>query len=158
MRENLIISPLGAERLDEALFLVKEVFMEFEAPDFSEEGVKEFLKFVDKARIQNEMDSSALDLWVCLQAQRIVAVLGVEAKGHISLLFVSGAFHRQGIARAMLEKGLAACRQKGLTQVTVNSSPYAVQAYKRMGFIAMQPEQCIHGIRFTPMTLHLEAF
>jgi len=42
-----------------------------------------------------------------------------------------------------------------LTKVTVNSSPNAIGAYKKLGFNAVGPEQIEHGIRFIPMRLHL---
>ena len=34
---------------------------------------------------------------------------------------------------------------------TVNSSPYAVPVYHKLGFIDMDSEQLSDGIRFTPM-------
>ena len=155
MKRNYAILPLNPERLAEALALVETVFIEFEAPDYSEQGIQEFHKFIDGKRIRKELETSSLALWACFHDQRIVGVLGVEPRGHICLLFVSGAFHRQGIAKMMLEKGLAGFRRKKFAQVTVNSSPYAVQAYQRMGFVPLQPEQCINGIRFIPMALSL---
>jgi len=35
--------------------------------------------------------------------------------------------------------------------MTVNSSPYAVDIYRRLGFHAISEEQLTDGIRFTPM-------
>lgn len=55
----------------------------------------------------------------------------------------------------MLEQGLMPFREKGFSHVTVNSSAYAVPVYQHLGFVVMRPEQCVSGIRFTPMTLHL---
>ena len=34
---------------------------------------------------------------------------------------------------------------------TVNSSPYAHEVYKHLGFVDTDNEQCISGIRFYPM-------
>ncbi|RYD87086.1 MAG: GNAT family N-acetyltransferase [Sphingobacteriales bacterium] len=39
------------------------------------------------------------------------------------------------------------------SEFTVSSSPNAVSAYQRLGFRVAGSEQCIHGIRFVPMTL-----
>lgn len=151
--EKYRIEQVSSHFFQQALALVENVFMEFEAPDYSEQGVEEFRKFINPERIQKEIDSSALRLWGCFHERQIVGVLGVESKGHICLLFVAKEFHRQGIAKAMLEKGLAPLREKNLPQVTVNSSPYAVPAYQRMGFITTQPEQCFNGVRYIPMAL-----
>ena len=38
------------------------------------------------------------------------------------------------------------------TQIfTVNSSPYAVEVYRHLGFVATDAEQCTDGLRYTPM-------
>lgn len=150
------IEQIGSETLQEAMELVKAVFMEFEAPDYSEQGIQEFLKFIDMERVRKQIETSLLTLWACFNGQRVIGVLGVETRGHVCLLFVSGDFHRQGIAKALLERGLGVFCHKKFAQITVNSSPYAVKAYERMGFVSAQPEQCINGIRFTPMTLDFE--
>ena len=39
--------------------------------------------------------------------------------------------------------------------VTVNSSPYAVGFYKKLGFVPLGPEKQADGIRFTPMRLSI---
>ena len=152
------IKQIGSDTLQEALGLVKAVFMEFEAPDYSEQGIQEFLKFIDMDRIRKQIETSSITLWAFFNGKQVIGVLGVETRGHICLLFVSGAFHRQGIARALLKRGFGIFNRKKTTQITVNSSPYAVKAYERMGFVSTQSEQCINGIRFIPMSLDLERF
>jgi len=37
-------------------------------------------------------------------------------------------------------------------KITVNSSPYAVKIYEKLGFVPDGNEQMVDGIRFTPMT------
>ena len=34
---------------------------------------------------------------------------------------------------------------------TVNSSPYAVEVYRHLGFVPTDTEQLTNGIRYTPM-------
>lgn len=36
---------------------------------------------------------------------------------------------------------------------TVNSSPYAHEVYKHLGFVDTNQEQCINGLRFYPMRI-----
>ena len=38
-------------------------------------------------------------------------------------------------------------------KLTVNSSPYAVPVYHKLGFCDVDEEQIVNGIRFTPMEL-----
>ena len=62
------------------------------------------------------------------------------------------ASHRQGIARALFSALRDHCRTAPDTpRITVNSSPYAVEAYRRLGFRATGGERTVDGIRFTPM-------
>ncbi len=70
---------------------------------------------------------------------------------HISMLFVKKEFHRQGIAKTLLKYMIS---QTNTNAITVNSSPYAVPIYHRLGFVDTDSEKTVDGIRFTPM--HLE--
>ena len=45
--------------------------------------------------------------------------------------------------------------EEGLSCLTVNSSPYAVDFYRTRGFKDLGPETEADGIRFTPMELKL---
>ncbi len=45
------------------------------------------------------------------------------------------------------------CNKFSLTEITVNSSPYAVEVYHKLGFKDTAVEQISDGIRFTPMKL-----
>lgn len=55
-----------------------------------------------------------------------------------------------GIGRLLFEQALAQAAGRVLT---VNASPYAVEIYQHLGFLAVTEEQLMYGIRFTPMRL-----
>lgn len=38
-------------------------------------------------------------------------------------------------------------------KLTVHAAPYAVEAYKRLGFVATDSERTEDGVRYTPMLL-----
>ena len=81
-----------------------------------------------------------------------MGVLAVRPPCHISLLFVDGEHHRKGIARSLFKRMLDYYKQNHeLTEITVNSSPYAKEAYHKLGFTDTDTEQIVNGIRFTPM-------
>ena len=52
---------------------------------------------------------------------------------------------------------LAICRREkpDLVAITVNSSPYAVPIYERLGFRQTKPEQVVDGIRIVPMAVEV---
>ena len=67
---------------------------------------------------------------------------------HIGGFFVRGDYHRNGIGRALFEAMKAEYEKQ---EFTVNSSPYAVEVYRHLGFTATDSEQLKDGIRYTPM-------
>lgn len=145
------IRPLHEEELPAALTLVWDVFTEFEAPDYTPQGVETFRRFIAPETFVAQYRSRAIRTWGAFRDKKLVGVLATRNGNHISLLFVDKDFHRQGIARALLLRVYDHCRTFPTTKITVNSSPYAVEAYRRLGFAASDTERTVDGIRFTPM-------
>ena len=73
------------------------------------------------------------------------------------MLYVDKQFHRKGIARELINRGLDHIRSNSpvAKQVTVNSSTYARAFYENMGFRKTEEEKTIHGILHVPMSLIL---
>jgi len=146
------IKKLTEMDIKKALDLVWEVFSEFEAPEYSSEGINEFKDFIEYGSIIKMMNGKTLNFWGCYKGGDIVGVIATKGIGHICLLFVKKEYHRQGIARSLFETVRDSYEDKDVKEITVNSSPYAVQVYHRLGFREKDSEQVINGIRFTPMS------
>lgn len=137
------------EEMPEALKLVWEVFMEFEAPDYTEEGIKEFKKTIDDVSWVEARDFyGAYD-----ERNKILGVIATKDTTHIALFFVDGKYHKQGIGRKLYNKAKSLNNNEFFT---VNSSPYAHEIYKHLGFVDTDKEQCIKGLRFYPMKKDLK--
>lgn len=149
------ISPIDwqdTEALREALGLVRNVFWEYEAPEYDDEGVWEFDSYIELDNIRTQLAEDRMRIWAARSAASIIGVLAVLPTRHISLLFVDKAYHKQGIARALLQTATEwLCQTIGPGVLTVNSSPYAVRIYQRLGFAPTGPKQTVNGIRFVPM-------
>lgn len=144
---NVEISRLELSELSEAKKLVKKVFMTFEAPEYSKEGVAHFLTYLDE-ELEMELAANQVQVWCGKDAQQIVGLLAVRLPAHVALLFVDEAYHRQGIAKQLFQEMLSELMPE---QVTVNSSPYAVPIYERLGFQIEGNEKTVSGIRFQSM-------
>ena len=59
------------------------------------------------------------------------------------------AYHRRGVGTGLFER----LREDFPGALTVNSSPFGLPFYERLGFTALSGEQTVNGIRFTPMAL-----
>lgn len=146
------IKELDMRDLQEALTLVWDVFLAFEAPDYCEEGVQEFKAYIEYEAIRTKLLQSQLRMWACYDDKKVIGVLAARPPCHISLLFVDRRHHRKGIARGMLGEMIRCCEGKGgCSEITVNSSPYAIKAYHKLGFMDTDSEQTVNGIRFIPM-------
>ncbi len=91
---------------------------------------------------------SALVFYGAYIEDQLVGVLATRGSSHIALFFVEPCFQRQGVGRALFFAARATCKTD---EMTVNSSPYAVEIYQKLGFHALSKEQLRDGIRFTPM-------
>ncbi|WP_394138684.1 GNAT family N-acetyltransferase [Cytobacillus oceanisediminis] len=140
-----------------ALDIVWKVFLEFEAPDYSEQGIEEFSKFISYDSIITKLGEGELHFWGCKVNDKLVGVIATRSINHICLLFVKKEYQRRGIARALFELVKEICRKhKHIGCITVNSSPYGVEVYHRLGFEDTDQEQTVNGIRFTPMSYLLK--
>ncbi len=132
---------------------VWKVFEKYEAPDYPEKGIATFKTFIAADHLHEMVCYSDFRIYCCFDKHQLVGVLAWRYPAHISLLFVHEDHHRQGIAKTLLnfarEEILAT--DKNISQITVNSSPYAEEIYKRMGFIATAELQEQDGILFIPM-------
>lgn len=156
MTNKYSIQQLDTVHLQDALRLVWDVFLEFEAPDYCEEGAREFKSFIAYDSIQENMLNNGYLMWGCYDGQKIVGVLATRLPCHISLLFVDKQYHRQGIARQLFAIMLDFYKSSGCTEITVNSSPYAREAYHRLGFVDTDTDQTVNGIRFVPMKYQMK--
>ena len=134
---------LSPEEIPAALELCWQGFLEFEAPEYPAEGVAAF-----RASLDDRERTRQLKFYGAFDGEKLVGVLCMRAPQHIGGFFVDAAYHRRGIGRHLFE----AMRRDYQTQIfTVNSSPYAVEVYRHLGFVPTDTEQLTDGLRYTPM-------
>lgn len=138
------IKEIEKNQIPKAIDLIWTTFLQFEAPDYSEEGVQSFKYFIeDKEMI------STLEFWGAYDNRELKGVIATnENRKHICCFFVKAQYHRHGIGRKLWEYLLVNGRSE---IITVNSSPYAVPIYHKLGFVDTDAEQLSDGMRYTPM-------
>ena len=135
---------LTADEIPRALELCWQVFLKFEAPEYAPEGIAAF-----RASLDDRQWNRKLDFYGAFEGDTPVGVLAMRAPQHIGYFFVDADHQRRGIGKALFD----AMRADYDRQVfTVNSSPYAVEVYRHLGFVPTDTEQTFQGLRFTPMT------
>jgi GNAT superfamily N-acetyltransferase len=143
------IKRITASELQNAMALVWNVFLEFEAPDYSQEGIDSFKNHIDRQAAE-----AAIVMFGAFEKDELLGVIATRNEGsHISLFFVKTENHSQGIGRRLFEHILPEC---GENCITVNSSPYAVKIYRKLGFTDTDTEQLTNGIRYVPMKCEIK--
>lgn len=138
----LTIRLINNEEIDDALVLVFKVFMDYDSKFYTPEGIEEFYKSINDKEYVN-----ALSIYGAFLDDELVGVIATRNNGnHIAMFFVDGNHHKQGIGKQLFK---AVQKDK----MTVNSSPYAVDIYQKLGFKPTDTEQIVNGLRFTPMQL-----
>jgi len=133
------------------------VFNEFVAPLYSQEGVSEFLRYIDPDLLSKRAKSNHFVL-MAESDNKLVGIIEVRDFNHISLLFVLREVQRKGIAKQLLDEALKTCSQHNpnLPHITVYSSPNSVEAYENLGFRSEGSEELDRGIRYIPMKLQFQ--
>ena len=149
-----MIKEVTCNDLKKAIELVNGVFSEFVAVDYSEQGKNTFEAYLKNKyeEVSADLKSDNKKMWAYYQDDKILGVIATRDVSHIALMFVDKQHHRKGIARQMFNVVLEDLKKnESVTQVTVNSSPYAVKVYEHLGFIKTGEQQEKDGILFTPM-------
>jgi GNAT superfamily N-acetyltransferase len=136
---------------------IEGVFNKFVAPEFSKEGIEEFMKYIQPDALINHLKKNHFGI-LSLVGSKIIGVIMVCDYNHVALFFVDSQHQRRGIGRELFSKALEHCSRLDVntSQITVNASPNSVNAYKNLNFEPTDKEQCINGIRFVPMIMRLQ--
>ncbi len=97
-----------------------------------------------------------MQIYCCYEKKKLVGVIAFRNLTHISLLFVRKSHHKRGIAKELLKIGInnLLLNHSNVKELTVNSSPYAVEIYKKLGFASTDMQEK-DGILFMPMKKEL---
>ena len=106
-----------------ALQLTWETFLQFEAPDYSQQGIDSFYKFISNQEI---IDS--LEFFGAFDNNTLRGVIATnDNRKHICCFFVSAAYQKQGIGKQLLNFVLNG-------EESINEqNPRAVGFYEYMG-------------------------
>ncbi|MCR5739175.1 MAG: GNAT family N-acetyltransferase [Lachnospiraceae bacterium] len=138
----------------QAMSLVWTTFMEFEAADYGPEGVGHFFEFITDDDLHSAFLKGNYPMVVARLEGRIIGVGSLRGGNRLSLLFVHKDYHRLGIATQILDKLCIYLRDVvHENSMIVRAAPYAVGFYEKNGFVALEPERNISGIRVTTMEL-----
>jgi GNAT superfamily N-acetyltransferase len=151
---NGCISYQGMQPGEEAAVceLVHAVFDRLVAPQFSQQGIDEFRKYVRPEALA-ERAREGHKVILAHEGDALLGMIEIREAKHISLLFVDEAHQGRGIGRELISRAFQHCHaaNAGITSVTVHASPNSVEFYRRVGFLPEGSERVENGIRYRPM-------
>ncbi|MGM9618773.1 MAG: GNAT family N-acetyltransferase [Oscillospiraceae bacterium] len=140
----MYIRKLNTEEICEALPLVWRVFCEYEAVDYPASGKQAFWD-----AIHSEAYIQMLTAYGAYDGDGLLGIIATRNGGrHLALFFVEGRHHNEGIGRRLWEAVLS---ESTAEKITVHSSLYAVEIYKKLGFVPTAELQSEGGIQYLPM-------
>ena len=139
-----------------AMDMIWRTFQKFEGDIYTEQGVKNFYEFITDYDLYRAFLNGKYRLMIALDDNKIIGAASVRDRRHLSLLFVDEAYHYRGVGRTLVDRLCDYVKtQLGEPCMTVRSSPYAVDFYKKIGFRAVSPQECIEGMFVTAMEKEL---
>ncbi len=146
----------GRDEWEEAMGLAWKTFLEFEADDYTLEGIRNFEDFITDSGLKRMFDMGAYQMISAFDQRKMIGMITLRNEMHISLLFVDRSYHRHGVGRALVERMADYAKTElGQERLTVNASPYGVGFYHKIGFKDLEPEKQQDGIIYTPMYYEL---
>ena len=142
----------GTEEWKPAIMMIWKTFLKYEGEVYTQEGIENFFEFISDDDLYRAFLEGKYLMMVAMDADRVIGAVTVRDHNHLSLLFVDGEYHCQGVGSSLL-KGICQYlkQEKGERYISLNAAPYALEFYLKRGFRAVEPEREYSGIRVTPM-------
>ncbi|MCW8914534.1 MAG: GNAT family N-acetyltransferase [Magnetovibrio sp.] len=152
--ERTTYRKMAADEEQAVITLVTDVFNEFVAQDYEEDGIEEFFKFANSEALIKRLQNGGFVL-VAEHDGSLVGALEYYPPDCIAMLFVT--LRQHGIAKGLMSRAIKkiVTSDPTLPKLVVHSSPYAVPIYEKMGFCQSGDRQKENGIDYIPMELAL---
>lgn len=153
---KILVKPLSREHWNQAMSLAWYVFNEFDAKDYTERGIESFWEFITDNTLHRMFLLGSYMAFGAYDGNKLIGIITLRNETHISLLFVHPDYHKHGVGRQLMN---CLCEyvkdEEGYNYITVNSAPYAVGFYHKLGFEDTGSEEVSDGITYIPMKLKL---
>ena len=116
--------------------------------DMAQNGATRFLESFEESAVAERLCSSSYFHLLAVHSDHLLGFMALRDNRHLYHLFVRPEAHGKGIARELWSQLLA---MAGPGPFTVNSSMFAVEAYRRLGFVQTDDPQVDGCPHYVPM-------
>ena len=147
--QSITIRKAGTEDAEGVCRVVRGAFIANVAPENSREGTEFFLR-VQSAAYFGKKIPEFISAYVAEKSGEIIGVIAIGRK--LSTFFILPEHQRSGLGKRLLSIAVTDWAAKTSEAIlSVNSSPNAVEAYKKLGFVPAGKEDIANNVRFFPM-------
>jgi ribosomal protein S18 acetylase RimI-like enzyme len=152
----LLYKEIEDYEIEESWKLIQKVYNKFIAPDYNDQGNKKYHELINIDFLKNREIDNRLCM-ICKQNNIIIGIIGIRNDFHITIFFVDPEFQNQGVGKRLIKLATEQFKEYNnkIGYLEVNSSPYAVEIYKKIGFRKISEEKNVFGIRFTEMRMDI---
>lgn len=144
---NIVIEKASLGELDYIIYMSKKIYLEVNSSMDSEIGISIVLDFIDNIKIRF-IENKSLILIAKIK-YKIVGMIEIINGNHISSFYVDSNYFRIGIGRKLFEEAQTILN---FENCSVHSSHYAINFYKKLGFLSVSKEiEEKNGIHFYSM-------
>ena len=153
----IVIEELTIDEINIVSNMVDNIFDEFVGKDYSVEGNNTFKDYIKPENIIKRVIDKSSIFYTAKIENKIIGMMEIKNKDHISLFFVQKEFHGKGIGKYIFGYYLKKIQEEnfGIKTITINSSFYAEKIYSKFGFIKTNEIQEKEGIRYIPIIYKL---
>lgn len=147
------IQILTVQHVPQVVQLARQNFFECIKPFLEDLSmVQAFYEYVDEGNLTQLVNQNQLYLWGAYDNGQLAGVAGMQAEGHITMLYVSKMYQRRGIGKELLYKMRQfAGSRLHLKRVTVSAMPaWSWTFFQRQGFTQMNQMNTMTA-NFVPM-------
>lgn len=147
------IQMLTAQHIPQVVQLARQNFYECIKPFLEDLSmVQAFYEYVDENNLVQLMNQKRLYLWGAYEGGQMVGVSGMQAEGHITMLYVTKTYQRRGIGKTMLSAmGKFGGSYLHLKRITVSAMPsWSWTFFQKEGFKLMNQMNTMMA-SFVPM-------
>ncbi|WP_028329363.1 GNAT family N-acetyltransferase [Brachyspira alvinipulli] len=141
------IERASLENLEDVSILAKNIYLKYNSNLDTKEGIENVLMFIsfENMKVRFFMEGSLI-LTAKDDNDIIVGMLEITNYDHISLFFVDDKHFKLGIATQLFEEAKNILKSD---KYTVKSSNYALEFYKKLGFVQLFNDiQIENGVHF----------
>lgn len=137
----LRVRPMQPAEAEQVSAMIMDSFNRFVAADFDDFGKENFADFAAPENLRLRQHYGYLTL-VAEAGGEVRGMIQIRPPSHLLMLFVQKEFQGLGLATALVSEAIERVRKdpRPADFMTVNSSPYAIGFYRRLGFEPVAPE------------------